>query len=102
MGKFRLRDALLSAEDQTIRHFVSLVLIVMTIKTQQLPVATVGRVIVVVVVFVMDGELTQFLSSKISPTTPAYVGVHFQSPRAVGLFLFLLVAPYFGNKGVRV
>ncbi len=39
-----------------------LMLIVVTIKTEQLPVAAVRRIIVVVMVFVMNGELAQLLA----------------------------------------
>jgi len=43
------------------------VLIVVTVETEQLPVAPVGRIIVVVVVFVMDRELVQLLAVKFTP-----------------------------------
>lgn len=42
-------------------------LVVMAVETEQLPVAAVGGIIVMVVVFVMDGELTQFLAVKLAP-----------------------------------
>ncbi len=46
---------------------IPLVLIVVTVETEQLPVAPVGRIIVVVVVFVMDRELVQLLAVKFTP-----------------------------------
>jgi hypothetical protein len=42
-------------------------LVVMTVETEQLPVAAVRRIIVMVVVFVMDCELTQLLAVKLPP-----------------------------------
>ena len=43
------------------------VLIVMAIETQQFPVASVGRVVLVVVVFVMDRELAKFFALEFTP-----------------------------------
>ena len=45
-----------------------LMLIVVTIKTEQLPVAAVRRIIVVVMVFVMNGELAQLLAVEFATT----------------------------------
>jgi hypothetical protein len=50
-------------------------LIVMAIKTKQLPVAAVRRVIVMVVVLVMNRELPQIFAAKFAATTCAYLGV---------------------------
>jgi hypothetical protein len=50
---------------------VSLVLIIVAVKAQQLPVAAVGRIVVVVVVFVMDGEFPQSLAFEFPTTAPA-------------------------------
>jgi hypothetical protein len=61
------RSILLTARrhlSRRVSHLIPLVLIVVTVETQQLPVAPVGRIVVVVVVFVMDRELTQLLAVK--------------------------------------
>ena len=50
-----------------ISYLIPLMLIVVTVETEQLPVAPVGRIIVVVVVFVMDRELVQLLAVKFTP-----------------------------------
>jgi len=45
-------------------HLIPLVLIVVTVKAEQLPVASIGGIVIVIVVLVMDGELAQFLAVK--------------------------------------
>jgi len=53
----------------------SRMLIVMAIKTKQLPVTAVCWVIVMVMVLVMNRELPQILAAKFTTTTTAYLGV---------------------------
>ena len=50
---------------------IPLVLIVVAVETEQLPVAPVRWIIVVVVVLVMDGELAQLLAVKFTPAVRA-------------------------------
>jgi len=42
------------------------VLVVVAVNTQQLPVAAVGRIVSVIMVFVMDRQLAQFFAGKIT------------------------------------
>ena len=49
-----------------VSHKIPLVLIVMTIETQQLPVTPVGWIVVMLVVLMMDRELVQLLAVKVS------------------------------------
>jgi hypothetical protein len=44
--------------------------VVVTVETEQLPVAPVGRIVVVVVVLVVDCELAQFLAVKFPSAVP--------------------------------
>ena len=46
---------------------VSLVLIVVTVETEQLPVAPIGRIVGMVMVLVVDRELAQFLPVEFTP-----------------------------------
>lgn len=46
--------------------------IVVAIKTEQFPVAAISRIIVVIVVFVMYGQLAQTHSGKFAPASAAY------------------------------
>ena len=67
------------------RHLIPLMLIVMTIETQQLPVAPVGWIVIVVVVFVMDGELAQFLAVKLSSAVRTNPREHLEGLLPIGL-----------------
>jgi hypothetical protein len=51
---------------------VAPVFVLMAIDTEILPVATVGGVVIMVVVFVMYGELMNILSGKVAATPSAY------------------------------
>ena len=46
------------------------VLIVVTVEAQQLPVAPIGGIVVVVVVPVVDREFAQLFAAKFAPTAP--------------------------------
>ncbi len=48
---------------------ITLMFIIVTVEAEQLPVAAVWGIVVMVVVFVMDRELVQFLPIKLSSTT---------------------------------
>jgi hypothetical protein len=52
------------------------VLIVVTIETQKLPVAAIGRIVVVVVVLVMDRKLTELFAGKFASATRTEPGIH--------------------------
>ena len=47
-----------------VSHAIPLVLIVVAVETEQLPVAPIRRIVVVVMVLVMDRELVEFLAVK--------------------------------------
>ncbi len=49
---------------------------VVTIETQQLPVAAIGRIVVVVVVLVMDRELTQRFAGKFASAMRTEPGIY--------------------------
>src|SRR5262245_49093539 len=83
-----------------VSHLLPRVLIVVTVETQQLPVAAVGWIVVVVVVFMMDCELAKLLATKFASTPCTDPGVHLQRLPPIGLLLLSLVAPRFGNQPV--
>ena len=70
-----------------------LVLIVVAVQTEQFPIATVRRIIVMVVVFVMDRELTQLLTVKLTPAVSTDPGKHFECAFPVGLLQLCLSVP---------
>jgi TRAP-type uncharacterized transport system fused permease subunit len=76
-----------------VSHLIPLVLIVVTIETEQLPVAPVGRVVVVVVVLMVDRELAQLLPPKFSSTMRTNPWKHFERLLSIGLLQLSLGAP---------
>ena len=58
-------------------------LVVVTIKAQEFPVATVGGIIVVVVILVMNGKFAQFFAAQFAGTTAADMGEKLQGLFAV-------------------
>lgn len=107
MGKGRegRRSIWLSARRRLIkrgRHLIPLMLIVVTIETQQLPVAPVGWIVIVVVVLVMDGELAQFLAVKLSSAVRTDPWKHLERVLSIGLLQLKLGASChvsLGKKG---
>ncbi len=98
MGKGREGrwSILLSARCRLIRgcsHVIPLMLIVVTIETEQLPVAPVWRIIVVVVVLVMDRELAQFLAVKLASAVRTDPRKYLERLLSVGLLQLKLGAP---------
>ena len=80
---------------------ISRVLIVVTIKTKELPVAPVGRIVIVVVVLVMDRELTEFLALKIAPAPSTDPGIDLECLLSIALLPLLAVAPGFSYNSVQ-
>jgi hypothetical protein len=68
-----------------VRHLIPLVLIVVTVETEQLPVTPVGRVVVVVVILVVDCELVQLLPAKLASTMRTNPWKHFERLLSIGL-----------------
>jgi hypothetical protein len=61
------------------------VFIIVAVETEQLPIAPVGRVVIVVVVFVMDGELAQLLTVKFAPAVATEPWKHLERALSIGL-----------------
>jgi hypothetical protein len=60
------------------------VLIVVTVKTQQFPVAAVRRIVIVVVILVMDRELTKSLACEFAPASRTYPWVYLKRLLPIG------------------
>ena len=73
-------------------HLVPLVLIVVTVETEQFPVASVRRIVIVVVVFVMNCELAQLFAIKFSSAMRTDPGKHFERLLSIGLLQLSLVS----------
>ena len=63
--------------------------VVMAVQTKQLPVAAIGRVVVVVVVFVMHGQFHQVGVLEFPSTAATYPGVEFKGFIPVISFLLM-------------
>lgn len=81
-----------------IRHLMSRVLIVVTVETQQLPIAPVGGIVVVIVILVMDRELAQLFATKFTAAPRTHPGIHLERLRPIGLLPLIPVAMGLGNN----
>ena len=96
------RSILLSARRRLTRrasHLIPLVLIVVAVETEQLPVAPVGRIVVMVVVLVMDRELAQLLAVKFASAVRTDPRKHFERLLSIGLLQLSLGAPCHASLG---
>lgn len=87
-GRESCRSFLYSARPwftRRVSHQITLVLIVMTVETQQFPVASIERIIVVVMVLVMDREQGELFTGKLSTAVRAYPGKEFQGKGSIRL-----------------
>ena len=75
--------------------------LVVAVKAEQFPIATILWVVVMVVVFVMDGEFTQIFKLEFPCAASAYPGKKFQCLFAVALLPFFLIASGFGHDAVE-
>ena len=101
-GREGQRSILFPARRRLIRrvsHLIPLVLIVVTVETEQLPVTPVGRIIVVVVVLVMDRELAQLLAVKFASAVRTDPRKHFERVLSVTLLQLSLSAPCHASLG---
>jgi hypothetical protein len=76
------------------------VLIFVTVEAQQLPVTSVGRIVVVVVVFVMNREFAKLFSAKFASAPGTNPGINFERLRPIGLLPLLTFVPRLGNYPV--
>jgi hypothetical protein len=69
------------------------VFIVVTIKAKQFPIAAVRWIVVVVMIFVVDGEFPQSFTTEFTTTTGANAWIQFECLRPVALLPLSLLAP---------
>lgn len=102
-GAIRRRfAALASGLNRCIVFQFARVLVVVAIQTEQFPVAAIGRIVVVVVVAVMHGELLQVLARELARATPTNPRVDLQRLFTVTQLARLAVAQRLGNHSVSV
>ena len=74
----------------------------MTIDAQQLPVAAVFRVVVVIVIAMVDRELAQIAAVELARATAADPRIHGQRAVAITLAALVGIAPRVGNDLVVI
>jgi hypothetical protein len=72
--------------------------IVVTVETQQFPVAPVGWIVVVVVVLVMDRQFTQLCAAKFPSAPCTDPGIQLERLRPIGLLPLIPVVPRLSNN----
>jgi len=77
------------------------VLVVVAVQAQQLPVAAVGRIVVVVVVLVVHRELAQARAGELAPAASADPGVELERPLAVAGLALGSGAPSLGERALQ-
>jgi len=77
-------------------------LILVTVETQQLPIASVRRVVVVIVIRVMNGELAKLLSGKVAPAPRAHGRKQLQRVGSVAVAAPFAIGASPGNDVVQV
>jgi len=80
---------------------ISRVLIVVAVKTQQFPVAAIGRIVIVVVVFVVDRELVKFLTLEFAPAARTYPGINLERLLPIALLSLLAATPNLSDNPVH-
>ena len=81
-----------------IGDLVPCVLILMTVNAQQLPVGAVRGIVVIVVVFVVNGEFPQTLAAELAAAPAADMGEKLEGAPPIGVFTILLDAARIGNN----
>src|SRR5579862_153337 len=78
------------------------VLVVVAVKAQQLPVAAVRRIVVVIVVTMVHGELAQISARELASTAPADPGIDLKRPLAIAPLPLLGSAARIGHEAIEL
>ena len=84
------------------RFELPLVLVVVAVEAQQLPVAAVRRIVVVIVVAVMHGQLAQVRARELARAAAADPRIDLQRLLAIALLALLGCAPRVGDDPVEL
>jgi len=98
VGGHRCHFATGSASD---RIQITGVLVVVAVQAKQLPIASVGRVVFVVVVSVVHRELVQIFKGKFARTTATDPGINLERLLSIALFAPLPVSSRLGDHPVQ-
>lgn len=78
------------------------VLVVMTIDTQQFPIAAIRRVVVVIMIAVVHRQLLQVFTVELARAATTDPRVHFQRPATVALLALIAGGPSIGNDAIKL
>ena len=81
---------------------VARVLVVVAIDTQQLPIAAIRRIIIMIVVAVVYRQLLQIFAVELARATTADPWIHFQRPAAVAPFALIASGTSIGNNSIKL
>jgi len=76
--------------------------IIMAVDTQQFPIAAVRRVVIMVMILMMDRELTKFFTSKFAPAPGTDLGEDLQRTFSIALFSLSLALPNLFDDPVSI
>ena len=76
-------------------------LVLVAVDAEQFPVAAIQRIVVVVVVFVVHGQLAQAHTRKLACASPADPGKQFERALAVSRLALVAVPARFGDHAVE-
>ena len=82
------------------QHLIPRVLVFVTVETQQLPVAPIGWIVVVVMVPVMDRKLAKPFAAAVATAPRTDPGIYLERLLPIGLGLLIAVALCLDNNRV--
>ena len=81
---------------------LSSMLILVTVEAQQLPIASVWRVVVVIMILVMHGELAKFRPGKVAPAQTTHGWKQLQCAGSIALVAPFAISAHLGNALVQI
>ena len=75
--------------------------VVVAIHAKQLPVASIGRIEIVIMIAMMHGQFWQVGTRELARATPADPWIHFQRAFAITGFALCRVAPSIGDDAIE-
>ena len=84
------------------RVHIAGVFVVMTVKTEVFPVASIGRIVVVIMVFVVHGQFVQVLTSELTPASPTHPRVNLERLCPIVPLAGIAVPDGLGDNSIQV
>mgnify|MGYP005660988975 CR=1 FL=1 len=84
------------------RVYIAGVLVVVTIKAEVFPVASIGRIVVVIMVSVVHGQFVQVLASELAPASPTHPGVNLEGLRPIVSLAGISIPDGLGDNRIQI